>query len=114
MQKIISFSKAILNHAKNRFSNVSDLKQQERIAICNKCDQINLSNNTCNSCGCFLNIKTQWASEKCPLDKWGVEESNAAIDIDPRLTFSMNPSDPSEHTSFILPSGDCNCSKKNV
>ena len=50
----------------------------------------------CGMCGCLLEIKTSWASEKCPIDKWKSE------------IFSEN-----ESVSQPIPaSGDCGCNKK--
>jgi|688.fasta_scaffold01364_21 hypothetical protein len=108
MQKMMRFSNAVWNYAKSGFVNVSTSTQEKRLSICNKCDQINLIDNTCNSCGCFLNIKTLWASEKCPLDKWGVEEvttTNQNAILNPLY----NPEDIN-----ISSSGDCGCGPKNV
>lgn len=73
IDKIVNLTNSTVKHFKNGFINVSNLIQQERLAICQKCekyDNSNPSSPTCNECGCFLNIKTSWASESCPLKKW--------------------------------------------
>ena len=41
--------------------------------ICKSCEYFNESLHQCRHCGCFLQIKTSWASEKCPIDKWNSE-----------------------------------------
>lgn len=43
---------------------------QKRMDICLSCEYFNNLENRCNKCGCFLNIKTAWATEKCPIGKW--------------------------------------------
>lgn len=48
---------------------VSSEIRQERIHICNNCE--NLSKiKTCSQCGCFMPLKTWLKSSKCPIDKW--------------------------------------------
>ena len=42
----------------------------ERIAICNSCDEYNKTINICKKCGCFMPAKTKLARAKCPLGKW--------------------------------------------
>ena len=42
--------------------------KQERLTICSTCE--NNIMNICSKCGCILKLKTQWASTKCPADKW--------------------------------------------
>jgi hypothetical protein len=111
---IKNFTKSMYNHAKSGFQQVYPHVFDNRLNICNSCDRFNIKNITCKECGCFLMIKARWASEKCPLDKWGIEKINVLNVDDPRSILSINPQDPSEHTNFILPSGDCNCNKNNV
>lgn len=73
LEKVNNFTQSLIKHASSGFVNASNTIQQERLAICQSCekyDNSNPSNPTCNECGCFLNIKTSWASESCPLKKW--------------------------------------------
>jgi hypothetical protein len=73
IQKAQNFGKAIVKHAQNKFISVSNNIKEERLSICKNCEfynQTNPDNPTCNKCGCFLKIKTGWASEKCPINKW--------------------------------------------
>ena len=62
--------KATFNHAKDGFKKVSDDVFKERMDICRGCEHFNAESERCNNCGCFLNIKATWNSEKCPLSKW--------------------------------------------
>lgn len=93
MSMIQNFTKSIVNHAMNSFQYVSNDKQIERMNICQKCEHFD--HGRCSQCGCFLAIKTGWASEKCPIDKWGSE----IRDLQP-------PPPPVQ--------SDCGCNKKNV
>ena len=71
--QIQNFSKALFNHTINGFQYVSAEAKNDRLSICNNCENYEKVNKMCNICGCFLEIKTGWASEKCPIDKWGTE-----------------------------------------
>jgi len=75
LEKTANITKSFFNHAVNGFKTVNDSIQIERFEICKKCELYEESNKTCKECGCYLEIKTLWASEKCPLGKWGVVES---------------------------------------
>lgn len=115
INKVVNLSKAVIGHAANNFQLVSGDLLNNRRSICNSCNEFDAKNITCNKCGCFINIKTQWASEKCPLDKWGVEEPNAAINIDPILHRPVDtPYAYSEDANSMLPPNDCGCGQNNV
>ena len=92
-----NLTNSTINHAVNGFINVNEKVKQERLDICRSCDKFNSQNTTCNECGCFLNIKTSWASEKCPLDKW------LALTSDQMTASNLNTEN-----------SDCGCNKKNV
>lgn len=73
LEKVANFTKSAINHVSKGMVKVSDTVKQERMAICQSCPFFNKTdptNPTCNKCGCFLQIKTGWASEKCPENKW--------------------------------------------
>ena len=61
---------SVVNHAMNSFQSVPANVKEERISICQGCEHYNSETTRCNECGCFINIKADWASEKCPIDKW--------------------------------------------
>jgi len=63
---------SMVNHAMNSFQSVPANVKEERIKICEGCEHYNSENTRCDECGCFINIKAGWASEKCPIDKWGM------------------------------------------
>jgi hypothetical protein len=68
MSTVFNFAKAVANHAKNNFKNVDEKILSDRLSICKDCDKN--KNSRCLECGCFINIKASWESEKCPLEKW--------------------------------------------
>ena len=70
LDKTKSFLKSSLSYAMSGFKNVTDNQKKERLNICESCDKINKENKTCSECGCYLDIKTGWATESCPLGKW--------------------------------------------
>ncbi len=73
LEKATNFTKSVINHVAKGMVKVSDTVKQERMDICKSCpffNQTDPKNPTCNKCGCFLEIKTGWASEKCPENKW--------------------------------------------
>lgn len=76
LTKVGNVSMAITRHVKNRFRNISENKQKKRLEICQKCEYYNESNISCRSCGCYLLVKTSWASEFCPEGKWESEKSD--------------------------------------
>lgn len=70
-KKIGNFIKAVTTHAMDGFLNVDKETEQARLSICKKCEHyINPDNPVCNICKCYLNVKTRWASESCPIKKW--------------------------------------------
>jgi hypothetical protein len=79
-QKAANFAKASAKHVSNGMKSVTAQTKSNRLAICNSCPfKAGAEDNpTCNKCGCFLNIKTGWASESCPIGKWATGESSTS------------------------------------
>lgn len=79
-QKAANFAKASAKHVRNGMKSVTAQTKSNRLAVCNNCPfKVGAEDNpTCNKCGCFLNIKTGWASESCPIGKWTTGESSAS------------------------------------
>lgn len=77
LQKAKNFAKASAGYAASGFENVSDQVKSHRMQICNSCEFLSDSeeNPECSKCGCFVNIKTSWGSESCPVGKWGALNS---------------------------------------
>lgn len=73
IEKASNFASSIVKYVSSGMENVSTAVKEERMSICRACpffNSTNPKNPTCNKCGCFLEVKTGWASEKCPEGKW--------------------------------------------
>lgn len=68
MKMAKGFVKSAVEHVRDGMAHVTPEEQQKRLDICNQCDK--KQGNRCGECGCFLKIKTSWASSECPLKKW--------------------------------------------
>jgi hypothetical protein len=44
--------------------------QRARIQTCHSCDKYDRNQKRCYECGCFVEIKSKFALEGCPLGKW--------------------------------------------
>ena len=73
VQKSVSLARSAVRYGMNGFRNVSTEAREKRLDICKKCEFYDNENTSCKECGCYLMVKTSWASESCPLDKWGQE-----------------------------------------
>ena len=58
---------------------------QERWEICKQCPKLlydetnpdtNKKDGRCTECGCFMNVKTHYATAECPIGKWGKYEKS--------------------------------------
>jgi hypothetical protein len=39
--------------------------------VCSSCEKLYKPTNTCKVCGCFMVVKTNLKTAKCPIGKWG-------------------------------------------
>ena len=62
---------SLAKHVLNGFQHSSRDEFLQRIEACNQCDSFDPETRRCSECGCFVLVKTKWASEECPLGKWG-------------------------------------------
>jgi tripartite-type tricarboxylate transporter receptor subunit TctC len=73
VKQAVNFTGSVVKYVQSGMVNVSDQVKKERLEICKGCEKYNDSNKdnpTCNECGCPLQVKTGWATESCPLKKW--------------------------------------------
>lgn len=59
---------------------VSAEVQNERMETCRKCDMYDAEQVRCIECGCFLEAKTSFSLDSCPLGKW-VESNKDWIEV---------------------------------
>jgi ribosomal protein L32 len=71
IKKAANLSSSFVKHAKDGFKKTKSSLQQSRMEICRSCEFYDELGNGCKNCGCYLAIKTSWASESCPIGKWG-------------------------------------------
>lgn len=81
-----------ISHLRDGVRKAEDGIVSSRMNTCEACEYFDSSSKRCNHCGCFLEIKTTWASERCPIGKWEAVGSEAAAP----------------------PSEDCGCPGKTV
>lgn len=87
LTQVDSFLGSSIKYLANNMRNVSNEVAVCRMSICEPCEFYDKESVRCNYCGCFLRIKTQWASEKCPIGKW-----NSESEKDGELNVSAAPS----------------------
>lgn len=49
---------------------VSEEIKNQRLEICRKCEKYDAQQVRCIECGCFLESKTSFSLDSCPLGKW--------------------------------------------
>lgn len=69
VKQAVSFTGAAIKHVMSGLPQASPAQQASRLAICEGCDR--KADDKCLECGCLLVVKTSWAEQRCPLDKWG-------------------------------------------
>lgn len=71
--KLIGLGTSLLNFALKGFPVVSTEVKEERLAICQKCEEYlgeDLVSPKCRACGCYLELKVSMATEACPKKLW--------------------------------------------
>lgn len=43
---------------------------KERVATCEKCEELIKLTGQCSRCGCFIKLKAKYAKSFCPIGKW--------------------------------------------
>lgn len=51
---------------------LDDATVNERLAACEKCPFFDAKIRQCNACTCFVDLKAQLATEKCPKRRWPI------------------------------------------
>lgn len=65
------FVAAAVEHAQSGFAEASQTVKGERLALCLACEQYEQEKSSCKVCSCLVKSKVQWATSRCPLEKWG-------------------------------------------
>lgn len=77
IKQAVNLAKSTAKHVATGMQKVSVSELERRLNICNTCDKLNKGR--CAECGCFVNIKASWGSEKCPLGKWESKPNSANL-----------------------------------
>jgi hypothetical protein len=43
---------------------------QHRFRLCKSCPHLLKTTGNCKKCGCFADVKTKYADQRCPVGKW--------------------------------------------
>ena len=69
MLKSYNYFKAVSKRVLGGFENVDTTTYYDRAFICSRCPSLT-PERECNECGCPIETKAAWKTEKCPKDKW--------------------------------------------
>lgn len=73
MEKIKSGMKSLFkiaeNMTKGEQQHVQEETRVERLVKCNECPRL-LKTRQCGECYCFVDLKTKYKQESCPMGKW--------------------------------------------
>jgi hypothetical protein len=79
MGKLKSGAKSLFTIAKNAAKGIDQSVPKEvektRIDLCNGCDKLTVTRQ-CSECLCFVDAKTKFKQEECPLKKWTAYKEN--------------------------------------
>ena len=70
-KKAINLASSTVKHVSRGMAQAGKKEREKRLEICVSCDRYNAEDKTCLECGCYLETKTKWASEACPIGLWG-------------------------------------------
>ena len=72
----VNLAKAAARHIGGGLQKVPLPVYEERIKTCNQCEF--LKGGRCGVCGCYVSKKATWATERCPVGKWGAHGSESS------------------------------------
>lgn len=69
MQVAKNFLTAVASHISHGWTKCTKEESDSRYAICRECERMR-DDGRCAICGCFMDIKSTWKEQKCPIAKW--------------------------------------------
>jgi hypothetical protein len=76
LQKLFNFGKALIDHVEHGMKKVDNETYRYRLELCHQCPEFRPERDACSICGCNMKVKASWATQACPINKWGkVDES---------------------------------------
>ena len=76
IEEVIKTGKFDMRNLSDRLKNVLIHDEgivNRRLDMCKGCEFLFKPTNTCKKCGCFMDVKTKFATSSCPIGKWGKE-----------------------------------------
>ncbi len=70
MVKSYNYLKAVSKRVLGGFENVDTVTFYDRSYICSRCEYFEHEHKECSVCGCPIDTKAAWKTEKCPINKW--------------------------------------------
>ncbi len=70
MVKSYNYLKAVSKRVLGGFENVDEVTYYSRVHTCSRCDNFCHEKKECKSCGCPIETKAAWKTERCPEKKW--------------------------------------------
>lgn len=67
---VAALFRAVRAYFKGDFAFVSGRLLAKRKKLCNTCFYRDPGSNQCRKCTCWLELKQQMSTEKCPIDRW--------------------------------------------
>ena len=65
-----NFMMSMANVVKSGGKHVTEEVRQERIRLCESCEHFQGKTRQCGICRCFLDLKTRFSTEECPIGRW--------------------------------------------
>jgi len=60
---------AVKEHVSSGWSKCTEEESAERFEVCSSCERMR-EDKRCSLCGCFMELKSTWKEQKCPIGKW--------------------------------------------
>ena len=70
MVKSYNYLKAVSKRVLGGFENVDTSTYYDRVHICSRCEWLDHKDKECTVCGCPIETKASWKTERCPKNKW--------------------------------------------
>ena len=70
MTKSYNYLKAVSKRVLGGFENVDEVTYYDRVNTCSRCEFLIHELKECGKCGCPVETKASWKTEKCPINKW--------------------------------------------
>lgn len=79
-RQAINYAMAKARHVAGGSEEVTERTSQRRLEVCQQCSSYRPEEKRCVECGCFVEIKSNWATSFCPLGKWaGLDELDETL-----------------------------------